>query len=211
MSKDVFTKKETAQAKATPEEKELNKLALERARAAQPGQIAVQKQSLGLSEDLLGGLASGVTESPILNRVLAGISPEVTEGIVQESLADIRPGLQSAGLLDSGVRAELEMSTAADIRRASEEANLNTLFNLLNVSQGQAAQIQQPLLSQSQALGQRLAGLRQQTGTTTLKQMNPFLKSFQTSFGQGLGKGAAGFIGGGSDAFSSALTGMPTG
>ena len=181
----------TQRVEATPEEQELNKLALERARAAQPGQLKTQESGLGLINQLLTG-----QELPgFLQGLPGGISPGVTSNIVQQSLADVRPGLQASGLLDSGVRAELETSTAADIRNQSEQFNIGNLLNLLNLAVGGQAQIQQPLLEQNAQLGQQLAGLRTTTGTSnfTQSQMNPFLKSFQqgaaSSFGKSLGSG----------------------
>jgi len=201
MGKEKTTTTQTQQVQATPEEQEFNRLQLELARSAQPGQLQLQGQSLALGSDFLTGIQSGLAQSPIVNRLLQGIDPNVTSDIVQKSLADVRPGLQAGGLMDSGVRAELETRTAGDIRRASEESNLNALFNLLNLSQGQAAQIQQPLLAQNQMLGGQLAGLRSITGNSTTLGMNPFLKSFQTSFGSslggGLGKATTGAIQGG--------------
>jgi hypothetical protein len=175
----------TQRVEATPEEQELNRLALERARAAQPGQLQAQEGGLNLINQLL----TGQNLPGFLGGLPGGISPDVTSGIVQQSLEDVRPGLQASGLLDSGVRAELETQTAADIRRRSEEFNIGNLLNLLNLAVGGQAQIQQPLLAQSGQLGQQLAGLRSTTGTsnTTLSQMNPFLKSFQQSAGKTLG------------------------
>lgn len=193
----------------TAEEKELNRLYLERVRAAQPGTLALQEQGLNLGADLFSGIQTGQADSPVLNRLFAGISPEVTNDLVQQSIEDVRPGLQAAGLLNSGVRAELETETAAGIRRAVEESNLNNLYNLLNLSQGYQANIQQPLLNQSAQLSSALAGLRSvsSTGNSTYS-YNPFLENFYGSAGSALGKGvvsgAFGGLQGGMSGFSSA-------
>lgn len=171
---------------ATPEERELSALELERQRAVQPQWIEAQQQGLGLINQLL----TGSTELPgFFGQLGAGISPEVTSGIVGQSLEDIRPGLQQAGLMDSGIRASLEAQTAADIRRAVEEFNIGNRFNLLNLAFGGQAQIQQPLLQQQALLSERLAGLRPVTQQTTQSQtgMNPFFKSFQSQLGKGMG------------------------
>jgi len=176
------------QAQATPEERELNKLALERAQSAQPGLIGAQSQGLELIQQLLsGGQLPG-----FLGGLPGGISPEVTSGIVQESLRDIGPSFADTGLLDSGVRASIEGRVSGDIRRASEEFNIGNRLNLLNLALSGQAQVQQPILGSSANLGQRLAGLRTQTGfgTSTQRAPNPFLQSFQQSLGSTLGGGS---------------------
>lgn len=211
MGSDNSTTTTESRATATPEEQELNRLQLDMFRANAPQLQALQAGNLALGTDAIAGLQTGASQSPIINRLLAGISPEVTQGIVTDAIGDVRTGLNQSGLLDSGIRQELEASTSADIRRASEESNLNTLFNLFNLAQGQGAQIQSPVLGQAAQLGSQLAGLRSTSGTSTQTSMNPFLRSFQSSLGKGLGMGTAGFIGGGSSAFGSALGGGATG
>ena len=63
------------------------------------------------------------------------------------------------------------------------------MLNLLNLGVGGQAQIQAPALATSAQLGGRLAGLRQTTGTFGgfTSEMNPFVKSLQTSAGSSLG------------------------
>ena len=166
---------------------EQNKLDLEARKANQSGLINVQQGGLDLSNLLLRGqnLPGYLKDLPY------GISPDVTQGLVDQSLRDIQPYFQQGGLLDSGTKASVMGRTAGDIRRTSAEFNLGNLQQLLNLAVGGQAQVQQPILAQSQALGSRLAGLTSwnQTGNTTniTKSMNPFLKSFQTSLGQTLG------------------------
>ena len=175
----------TQQAQATPEEQELNRLALERARSAQPGQIEAQSRGLNLINQLLvGGELPG-----FLQQLPGGISPEITTEISQQAVSDIAPQFQQAGILDSGVAAAVSGQVAGDIRRGAQEFNIGNLLNLLNLAVGGQAQIQQPLLAQTAQLGQRLAGLRPitQTGSTTQTSPNPFLSSFQTSLGTSLG------------------------
>jgi len=71
--------------------------------------------------------------------------------------------------------------------------NAQQLLNLLNLTIGAPAQIQQPVLAQNQMLNNNLQGLRStntqgtSTTNTTQSSMNPFLKSFQTSLGSSLG------------------------
>lgn len=185
---------QTVKADPTPEEIELNKLAVEREKATNPGLIAAQTAGLDLVRQLLQGQEAlpGFFEN--LNR---GISPELTSDIVQESLADISPQFAQSGLLDSGVRAVISGRVAGDIRRASEEFNIGNRLNLLNLALSGQAQVQQPILGFSSMLSDRLSGLRtinssgnstqSFSGNTTTKKMNPFLKSFQTSLGSTLG------------------------
>jgi hypothetical protein len=167
--------------KATPEERELNELQLERARAAQPGQIGIQQAGLDVGQALLRGQALPGYLEPLPG----GISEESISRMVGQSLEDVASQANVYGILDSGVAQELATETAADIRARSEQFNLQNLAQLLNLAVGGQAQIQSPLLTQTSQLGTQLAGLR--TGTTQLTQMNPFLKSFQESAGEGFG------------------------
>lgn len=173
---------------ATQEEQELNKLLLDRTRALDPQQTRLQGQALDVGYNLLAG-----QDLPgYLQGLPYGISEEVTQGIVDKSIEGLRPSFQSGGIYDSGMRAELETGTAADIRLQSEQYNQNLLLNLLNLAVGGQAQIQAPIQSQTSQLGSSLAGLRSTSGTTTQTSMNPFLKSFQQSLGSSLGSGSFG-------------------
>ncbi len=183
MGREKTTTQQTQRAEPTAEEQELIGLQLERARAAQPGQLQVQEQGLNLINQLL----TGQDLPGFLQGLPGGISPDVTSRIVQQSLEDVRPGLQASGILDSGVRAELETETAADIRTKSEQFNIQNLSQLLNLAVGGQSMVQSPLLQQQGQLGGQLAGLRTTTGTSAQFGMNPFLKSFQQSLGQTLG------------------------
>lgn len=176
----------------TAEETRLNQLDLQAREANQQGTIDIQRNSLNLGNLLLQGM-----QLPgYLGGLPGGISPDVTDKLVEQSLRDIKPSFQQGGILDSGVAASVSGRTAGDIRLNSEQFNLQNLQQLLNLAVGGQAQIQQPIIGQSQILGSRLAGLRttNQTGsaTQTNKSMNPFLKSFQTSLGSSLGSGGFG-------------------
>lgn len=139
----------------------------------------------------LGGmLLKGEEPLPgFFNELSQGISPDITQSIVDQSLKDLKPSFQAAGILDSGVAAEISARTSADIRRASEEYNIGNRLNLLNLALSGQAQIQSPILSNSQNLGARLTTLGKTTtnSDSTWKGMNPFVKSFQQSAGSGLG------------------------
>src|SRR3990167_1082701 len=154
----------------TAEETELNKLRLARERQLDPSILRTQQQGLDLLSILLsGGVGVGGQLPGFLSGLPGGISPEVTQDIVNRSLGDVRAGLQGGGLLDSGVRSELEARTSADIRTQSEQFNLQNLQQLLNIAIGGQAQVQQPILGFGQQLSSALAGLRRinQTGATT--------------------------------------------
>ena len=179
---------QTQKATATAEETRMNQLDLQLREKAQPGLEQVQGSGLELSNLLLRGLNLPGN----LEGLPGGISEGVTQDLVNQSLRDIKPGFQQGGILDSGVAASVSARTAGDIRRGSAEFNINNLMQLLNLAVGGQAQVQSPILGQSQALGGRLSGLRSVnqtgTGTSTVKGMNPFMKSFQTQLGKGTGQ-----------------------
>lgn len=183
MPRDKQETKQSQTVQATPEEQELNKLLLDRTRALDPQQTKLQSQALDVGYNLLAG-----QDLPgYLSGLPYGISEDVAQGIVDKSIEGIRPSLQASGIYDSGVRAELEAGTSADIRLASEQYNQNLLLNLLNLAVGGQAQIQAPIQSQTSQLASSLAGLRSVSGTSSASSMNPFLRSFQESAGSGLG------------------------
>lgn len=185
----------------TAEETELNRLRLEREKSLDPSILSTQQQGL----DLIGQLLSGGEQGQLpgfLAGLPGGISPGVTQDIVDRSLGDVRAGLQGRGLLDSGVRSELEARTSADIRTQSAQFNLQNLQQLLNIAVGGQAQVQQPILGFGQQLSQSLAGLRgiSQTGSTTgfSRVNNSFFSpqgfggNIAGSFAGGLGQGLGG-------------------
>lgn len=171
----------------TPEETRLNQLDLQLREQNQGAMGDLQASGLNLGNLLLKGM-----QLPgYLNSLPGGISPDVTQSIVDQSLRDIKPSFQQGGILDSGVAASIGARTAADIRNQSAQFNIQNLSQLLNLALGGQAQVQQPIIGQAGMLGQRLAGLSSisQTGNSsqTTLGMNPFLKSFQTSLGGTLG------------------------
>jgi hypothetical protein len=190
MGADKTSTKQTTE--ATPEERELNKLQLEQARAFDPQQREMNQNAGNLVNQLL----TGQSLPGYLNTLPGGISPEVTQHIVDQSLKDLYPQFQASGILDSGVAASIAGRTSGDIRASAEQFNIQNLQQLLNLAVGGQAQVQQPMLQTTSQLGSRLAGLRSSTSTQT--SMNPFLKSLQQSAGQSFGKAAgtaaSGFI-----------------
>jgi hypothetical protein len=157
----------TSKAEATSQEEELNALDLALRQAAQPGLIKSTTAGLDLSQQLLtGGELPGS-----LAGLSGGISPEVTQDIVDRSLQDVASSAQLGGFLDSGVAQELGTRAAADVRTQSEQFNIQNLLQLLNLAVGGQAQAQSGALGTGATLGSRLAGLRpltqQQTTTST--------------------------------------------
>lgn len=173
----------TTTVQQTEEEKKLNQLQLSQAQAFDP----VQRQLNEQGGNLVLNLLRGQSLPGYLNTLPGGISQDVTNDIVKQSLADIAPQFQASGILDSGVAAQLSARTAADIRTQSEQFNIQNLQQLLNIAVGGQAQVQQPMQGVTSQLGSRLSGLRTVNQSGTATSMNPFLKSFQTSAGSGLG------------------------
>lgn len=146
----------------TAEERELQKLELDRRRNVQPQLLQTDQQLLNLIEPLTRGQ---LLEGTAFGSLGQGISPEAQERITQQSLEQIRPGFQQSGLLDSGTRASLESRLAGDIGVQAEMQRQQELQNLLGFAFGAPAQAQQPMLAETAMLSQRLAGLRPTTST----------------------------------------------
>lgn len=184
----VSGQNQTTTVEQTEEEKRLNQLTLERTEATQEGQIGVQKEGLSLINQLL----TGQSLPGYLNRLPGGISSEAIGEESARVAAQAGPGFQSLGISDSGTAyKETAKNIASSVQYPAEQYNMGNLLNLLNLAVGGQAQVQAPLQAQSSSLSGALAGLRtvSSTGSTdsTVEGMNPFLKSFQTSAGSGVG------------------------
>jgi len=191
MSRERQETQQTTTVTPTAEETELNRLLLERTRAGQAGAIQTQESGFNLINQLLtGGELPGN-----LAGLAGGIDEDVTNRIVQQSIEDVRSQAQSQGLLNSGVLAQLESETSAGIRAGAEQFNIQNLQQLLNLAAGGQAQNQALIGQGTGQLGQSLSGLRGVTTGIQQTFQNPFLKSFQTSFGQSLGSGSFGSSG----------------
>ena len=172
----------------TAEETELNRLYLERERAAQSGMIGAQTQGLNLVNQLL----TGGTLPGYLGTLTQGISSEAIGEQASRLAGQYGAGFQSLGLGDSGIAyRETARGIANELLYPTEQFNIGNIQNLLNLALSGQAQVQQPVLAQGSTLSSALAGLRSMsyTGTQTTTGMNPFLKSFQTSLGSSLGQG----------------------
>lgn len=189
---ETFKNTQTQTVEATPQEQRLNKLQMRMLQGAMPGIQQVQ----GAGSDLVSQLLTGQALPGAYSGLYQGISPEITDEIVQASLRDIYPQFQGLGILDSGVAASIAGRTAGDIRRNVAQYNQGVRTNLLGMALSGAGNIQQPFLASMSDLGSRLAGLRtinttgsgSSTSTATVAQPNPFIQSFQQSLGQSLGQ-----------------------
>ncbi len=187
MGKEKQTQQSSTQVTASPEERALLASQGRIQQAGESDQIALNKNASSLALNLL----QGQNLPGYLNTLPGGISPDVTQSIVNQSLADIAPRFQQSGILDSGVAAQISGRTAADIRNQSAQFNLQNLMQLLNLATGSSAQAQAPMLTNTGQLGSSLAGLRSTSSSGSTIGMNPFLKSFQTSLGSSIGKWAS--------------------
>ena len=172
--------------KATPEETELNRLALERARAAQQGVLQTQESGLNLSNLLL----TGQQLPGNLSGLTGGISPEAIGAQATQLTGQNMANFNSMGLADSGVAfRETSKDIANNLLFPAEQFNIQNLMQLLNQAFGGQAAVQSPIQGSANTLSQSLAGLRSTntTGSSTQTAMNPFLKSFQQSLGKNLG------------------------
>jgi len=152
----------TQERQPTKEETRLNELDVQLRESTQPYLIPMQQQGLQLGSLLL----QGRNNLPgFMNNLPQGISPEVTQGIVDQSLRDVDTRMAGQGLMDSGTRASVLSRTSGDIRRAAEEFNIGNRLNLLNLALTGQAQVQQPVLGFSSNLGQRLTTLGPTTKT----------------------------------------------
>ncbi len=188
----------------TAEETQFNQLQLGQAQAFDPYQRQMNVNAANDINALLTG-NSGINGNPtlpgFLGQAAAGISPEVTQNIVNQSLRDVNGQLAKSGagtMLESGASQAIGARTAADIRTQAEQFNINNWLQMLNLGVGGQAQVQQPIGQSNAQLGSRLAGLAgsSTSGTSSGSTIgaNPFLSSFQRSLGTTLG---APFIGSG--------------
>lgn len=185
--KTTVVSNQTQQATPTPEESEMQRIQLGQYKDIAPQQTEYYKSSYNLAKNLLtGGEMPGMFKS-----LSTGLSPEVIGNQASMYASKAMPGFQNLGLTDSGVAfRETARGIANEVLLPTSEYNTNLLFNLMNLATGQSAQGTQQFLGGTNTLASSLAGLRTTTtsGSQATYSMNPFLKSFQQSVGQGLGK-----------------------
>lgn len=184
MSREKQTSDSTRTVEATPEERELNRLLLERTRAGQEGAIQTQESGFNLINQLLtGGDLPGN-----LSGLASGISQDAIAAQATELGAKSSAGFQNLGILDSGVAfRETSEDIARNLLLPVEQFNIQNRQQLLNLAAGGQASNQAQIGQGTGQLSSNLQGLRSINSSTTNTFMNPFLKSFQQSAGKSLG------------------------
>ena len=187
MGGEKQTQQGSSQVTATPEERELERLQLDRIKANQGNQQILDQNLYNTINTVLQG---GTLPSNLAG--VTGINEQQTQSMVNQSLRDIAPQFQQAGILDSGAAAQISANTAAGVRNQNAQFNVTALQQLLNQALGGGSNLQANANSSNQVLGSQLAGLRSSSYSGSTIGMNPFMKSFQQSFGTSLGKGQFG-------------------
>jgi hypothetical protein len=190
----------------TAEESAFNKLKLEQQQAINPAQTQMMNNAFGLGNQLLTSF--GDKNSEMWKSLIGGVTNEQQQSMISEQDRLLKPQFQQQGIYDSGMAATGRLRAATDLSNQNAQFNVGALQNALNLALSGQAQVQQPALGAAGQLGSQLAGLRSvnQSGTTSsmsTQTSNPFLNSFYSSLGQGLGSlpgkaaGAMKFFGGG--------------
>lgn len=202
MGNEKTTTSTSQKSEATPEEKALMQQQLNMNNFMQP----YAQQNYAALSDNINAILLGKTPTA---QGIGGINDMQTQSMVNQSLRDIGPGFQSAGILDSGLSAQIAAQTAAGVRNQNAQFNVSAAQNLFNLAAGGQSNLQGQFQNNTNNLTSQLAGLRSISGGQTVSSMNPFLKSFQTEMGSGLAKtanaGISGGMGGGMSGFKAGL------
>lgn len=151
----------TTERQPTAAELELQQLELARRKASQPELLQLDQQLFSLLEPLTRGAPAG----GMFSEIGQGISPETQQRIVDQTFRLTTPKFESLGLLDSGVRAELQTKLVADLLTQSEIAKQSQLQSLLGFISGAPGQAQQPIIDETSLLMQGLSSLGRTTST----------------------------------------------
>jgi hypothetical protein len=152
----------------------------------------MNQQNMAQMQSLVSSLLTGGSLPGYFNTLAKGIDSNAIAAQAGEMGRQAMPSYQSGGILDSGM-AQRDISTriANQLLYPTEQFNIGSLQNLMNMAMGGQAQVQSQQQAGIGTLGEQLAGLRSvsQTGSSnqTTYGMNPFLKSFQQSAGKTLG------------------------
>lgn len=167
---------------ATPEEKAMEALQLQRQQTNAPMQAQLDQNQYSLANQLLTGqnLPGNLTGAQ-------GISETDTNNMANAAVRNVLPQFQSAGILDSGIAVQGATRAAADIRNQNAQFNVSAIQNLLNQALGGSSNLTGANTQSNQVLGSQLAGLRSTNSSGSTIGMNPFLKSFETSLGKTAG------------------------
>lgn len=180
MGNTTTTTNQTQQATATPEEITLLNQQAQNNAFMQP--IAQKSYS-----DLSSNIQAILEGRDPMAKGIGGINEDQTQSMVNASLRDIMPQFQANGILNSGEAAQVANRTAADVRNQNAQFNVSAAQNLFNLAAGGQSNLQGQYQGQQNSYGGQLAGLRTITGRSSTSK-NPFLESFYSSVGQGLGK-----------------------
>lgn len=191
MGNDKTTTKGETSVTATPEEKQLEQMQLQRQQANAGNQQTLDNNQYNLANLLLTG-----QNLPGNLQGAAGISDAQNQSMVNQSIRSVLPQFQSAGILDSGIAAQGAINAAQNTSNQNAQFNVSAFQNLLNQGLGGSSNLTGANNSSNQILGNQLAGLRTTNTRGSTIGMNPFLKSFQTSLGTSLGSGSFGQGGG---------------
>lgn len=187
MGGEKSTQQSSTTAQATPEERALEQLQLTRQQNNAGNQQTLDNNQYSLANTLLtGGTLPGNLKGA------TGIGADQTQEMVNASLRDISPQFQSAGILDSGAALQAGVRASADVRNQNAQFNVSSIQNLLNQALGGSSNLTGANTQSNQVLGSQLAGLRTTNTSGSTIGMNPFLRSFETSAGQSLGKTTTG-------------------
>lgn len=177
------------QATPTAEETALNQRNLRMALATEGSQT--QAQLAGL--DLVNKMLAGSTNLPgIFGTLAKGISSEAIGNQATKYALNALPQFQSMGLTDSGVAGrEISRGIANELLYPTEQFNIGSLQNLLNLALSGQAQVQSPIQANTNTLASSLAGLRSTTtsGTTSSTKTTPrdYVSPLLTGFGSAMG------------------------
>lgn len=166
----------------TPEEKESQKLDLQRKQANFGMQKQVDSSQYALANLLLTG-----QNLPGNLYGAQGISDSQNQSMVNQSVRSVLPQFQSAGILDSGIAAQGAINAAQNTSNQNAQFNVSAYQNLLNQALGGSSNLTGSYNQSNQILNNQLQGLRTTNVSGTTIGMNPFLKSLETSAGKTLG------------------------
>lgn len=183
MSGEKTQSQQSTTVTATPEEKAMEALQLQRQQTNAPMQTELDKNQYGLANLLLTG-----KNLPGNLQGAQGVSDAQNQSMVNSSIRSVLPQFQSAGILDSGIAAQGAIRAAQDTSNQNAQFNVSAFQNLLNQALGGSSNMTNSNTQSNQVLGSQLAGLRSTNTSGSTIGMNPFLKSLQTSAGSTFGK-----------------------
>lgn len=190
--KTSSSSEQTTTPTASPMEDQFNKTMGDYLNKLMPQAGDTSSAFLDLLRQGATAFGGGAAAQGPLGQLLAGISPDAQNSMVQESLRQITPQFQQGGILNSGSAASIASRTAGDIYRNSAEFNVNNLGGVLSALLTGNAQTQQPINQQAGILSGNLQGLRSinQTGSSTsTTSRNPFLEGLYGGAGAAIGGG----------------------